>query len=426
MAKQGASTAIPNLRFPEFREARGWKQSRLGNLGSFIRGLTYAASDVQSQGLLVLRSTNIQNGALVLDKDLAFVGKKCSPDQILQPGDVAICMSNGSKTLVGKSAQFEGNYPAPLTVGAFCSIFRPSLPFARLAFQTERYADFVALAIGGGNINNLRNSDLESFEFEIPESSTEQKKIVDCLTSLDEVIAAQGQKVETLKAHKRGLMQQLFPREGETRPRLRFPAFLDAGEWEEKSLDRLVTIQSGATPSKANSKFWGGSIPWVSAKDMKRLFLEDSEEHISEEAVENGARIVPKGTVLMLTRGMTLLKDVPICMLRREMSFNQDVKGLRPRSRVNGLFLAWMLIGNKDRLLAMVNMAGHGTGKIDTDELKALMLRVPSPKEQQRIADFLSSLDTQIAAESEHLIVLKTHKQGLMRQLFPTPEAASA
>ena len=86
----------------------------------------------------------------------------------------------------------------------------------------------------------------------------------------------------------------------------------------------------------------------------------------------------------MLTRGMTLLKDIPICVLRREMSFNLDVKGLRPKDGVDGLFLAWMLIGNKPRLLAMVDVAGHGTGKLDTDKLKALVMAVPSPAEQQR------------------------------------------
>ncbi|CAO4145296.1 hypothetical protein GPNCGGLF_LOCUS2111 [Methylorubrum aminovorans] len=225
--------------------------------------------------------------------------------------------------------------------------------------------------------------------------------------------------MEALKTHKKGLMRQLFPQESETQPRHRFPEFEGEGEWEEKSLDKIAAIQSGATPSKANTEFWGGSIPWVSAKDMKRLFLEDSEEHISEEAVSSGARLVPKGTLLLLTRGMTLLKDVPVCVASREMSFNQDVKGLRPRTGVNELFLAWSLLSNKKRLMDLVSIAGHGTGKIDSDELKALRLRIPSPPEQQRIADCLTSLDSLIVAESQKLNTLKTHKKGLMQQLFP-------
>ena len=158
-------------------------------------------------------------------------------------------------------------------------------------------------------------------------------------------------------------------------------------------------------------------------KDMKRLFLEDAEDHISTAAIDDGARLVPPGTLLVLTRGMTLLKDVPICVLRREMSFNQDVKGLRPKDGVDGLFLAWMLTGNKQRLLAMVDIAGHGTGKLDTDKLKALELMLPPPAEQQRIADCLTSLDDLIAAQTQKLNALKTHKKALMQQLFPSPES---
>lgn len=283
----------------------------------------------------------------------------------------------------------------------------------------RKFVEVGARAHGSLSIND---SDLLALPVPVPagpNSLKEQQKIADCLDSADALIAAQGWKVEALKAHKKGLMQQLFPQEGEPQPRLRFPEFQDDGEWREKTIDELAAIQSGATPSKANLEFWSGTIPWVSAKDMKRLFLDDSEDHLSEEAIEGGARLVPAGTVLILTRGMTLLKDVPICVGRREMSFNQDVKGLRPRSGVNGLFLAWMLVANKDRLLGMVNIAGHGTGKIDSDELKAFTLRLPQPHEQKRVADCLTSLDELIAAETRKAVTLKTQMKGLMQQLFP-------
>ena len=215
-------------------------------------------------------------------------------------------------------------------------------------------------------------------------------------------------------------MQQLFPKRDERRPRLRFPEFHDAGEWETRKLEKLVFIQSGSTPSKANPAFWDGSIPWVSGKDMKRLFLENTEDHISTAAVDAGARLVPAGTLLMLTRGMALLKDVPICMLRRQMSFNQDVKALRLREDVNGVFLAFALLGSKQRLQQMVDIAGHGTGKLNTDEIKAFELAFPQPAEQQRIAACLSSLDEMLAMQSRKVEGLRTHKRGLMQQLFPS------
>jgi restriction endonuclease S subunit len=263
---------------------------------------------------------------------------------------------------------------------------------------------------------------LEKVSIAFARNQIEQQKIADCLTSLDEALDSQRLKVEALKAYKRGLMQRLFPSEGETLPELRFPEFRDAPAWGQATLEQLVNIQSGSTPSKANPAFWNGSIPWVSAKDMKHLFLDDAEDHISTPAVEDGARLVPAGTLLMLTRGMTLLKDVPICVLRREMSFNQDVKALRPKDDLHGLFLAYLLIGNKPRLLKMVDVAGHGTGKLNSDELKAFELVLPKPAEQERIADCLACLDHQIVSESEKLDALKTHKQGIMQHLFPLAE----
>ncbi len=296
---------------------------------------------------------------------------------------------------------------------------------------TKHYWDWVRVTSARSGQPGINGGEYATLPIPIPFSDAdanglaEQQKIADCLTSLDELIAAQGRKVEALKAYKRGLMQQLFPREGETLPRLRFPEFRDAPEWEPRTLDALVDVQSGGTPSKANLAFWNGSIPWVSAKDMKRLFLDDAEDHISVAAVDDRAKLVPAGTVLMLTRGMTLLKNVPICVLRREMSFNQDVKALLPKGESNGLFVALLLLGNKQRLLRMVDIAGHGTGKLNTDELKALELTVPKQAEQQRIADFLSSLDAQIAAEADKLAALKVHKDGLMQQLFPSLEEAT-
>ena len=204
---------VPALRFPEFQDAGEWKPYKLNDFGSFFRGLTYSTADVSNDndGIGVLRSTNIQNNRLILDKDLVFVNKTCTSEQRLQKGDVVICMSNGSKALVGKNAELDQDISYNLTVGAFCSIFRPKNVFAKYLLQTDSYTKFVALAIGGGNINNLKNSDLENFVQFAPAKSEEQQKIADCLSSIDNLIIAQTNRLEALKAHKKGLMQQLFP-----------------------------------------------------------------------------------------------------------------------------------------------------------------------------------------------------------------------
>ncbi|MDR2173467.1 MAG: restriction endonuclease subunit S [Burkholderiales bacterium] len=167
-----------------------------------------------------------------------------------------------------------------------------------------------------------------------------------------------------------------------------------AGEW--KPLGEVVSLASGNTPSKSNPDFWGGVMPWVSAKDMGNFWLEDSEDHLTTAGVEQASRIVPAGTALMLTRGMTLHNRVPICRVSTHVAFNQDVKAVLPRTGLLPRFLPYLLVGNHDRLHERVDSAGHGTGRLNTDEILALLVYVPSLAEQSAIADFAESLDDRI------------------------------
>jgi len=403
MAKDDKRTLTPGLRFPKFRDAPEWDEKLLTNVVKSVK------------------TGKLDANAMVEDGEFRFY--TCAKnyyriDNYAFDGEALLIAGNGAYLgyihhYIGKFNAYQRTYVLQgfdiNVIFLKCCLDR-NLP-ARI--DTEKK---------DGNTPYIVLATITEMPLQVPRDTNEQQKIAECLTSLDELIAAQGRRVETLKAHKKGLMQQLFPREGETLPQLRFPEFRDKPAWKPTTLDELVDIQSGGTPSKANPAFWNGSIPWVSAKDMKKLFLEDAEDHISTAAVDDGSKLVPAGTLLMLTRGMTLLKDVPICVLRREMCFNQDVKALRPKVDVDTLFLAFLLLGNKQRLLKMVDIAGHGTGKLNTDELKALELVSPQPAEQQRIADCLSALDARIAAEADKLAALKTHKKGLMQQLFPSPE----
>ena len=400
MAKQEAKAAVPRLRFPEFRKAQEWTVKPFAQLLTIGSGRDYK---------------HLGSGSVPV---YGSGGYMLSVDDYLYDGESA-CI--GRKGTINNPIFLTGKFWTVDTL-FYTHSFKECLP--RFVFLHFQRIDWLKHNEAGG-VPSLSKSSIEKIEVAVPHLA-EQQKIADCLTSLDEVIAAQGRKVEALKAHKRGLMQQLFPREGETRPRLRFPEFRDAPEWEPTDLGRLAEFRSGGTPSKADPQFWNGDIPWVSAKDMKTLRLGDAADHITSVAVDNGAKLVPPGTLLMLTRGMTLLKDVPICIAGREMSFNQDVKALFPKAKVRSDFLAFLLLANKLRLLNMVDVAGHGTGKLDTDELKSFDLTIPNPKEQKRIADCLSSLDTQIAAEANQFAALKTHKQGLMQQLFPAPNGATA
>lgn len=251
----------------------------------------------------------------------------------------------------------------------------------------------------------------------MPETKAEQQKIADCLTSLDEVIAAQGRKVEALKAHKRGLMQQLFPREGETRPRLRLPEFREAPEWMSRSLRDVASISSGTTPLRANPEFYdGGTIPWIKTTDLNNSFILATQECITGKAK---ATINPVGSVVVAMYGgfnqigRTGLLTVPAAT-------NQALSVLQPKPEVAFpiYVLAWL--NAKVEQWKRIASSSRKDPNITSADVARFPISVPGLEEQQRIASCLSSLDTQIAAESRQLDALKTHKQGLMQQLFPT------
>jgi hypothetical protein len=191
-----------------------------------------------------------------------------------------------------------------------------------------------------------------------------------------------------------------------------------AGEWRETTLGEVTDFLSGGTPSKGRPDYWVGSVPWVSAKDMKRFRLDDTEDHVSEDGVSNGTKLVPAGSVLLLARGMTLLNDLPICVISRPMTFNQDVKALRPKPHVQSDYLPYLLLGNKDRLLSLVDLAGHGTGRLNSDELKALDVTLPPLPEQRAIAHILGTLDDKIELNRRMNETLEAMARALFKSWF--------
>ncbi|PWV61242.1 restriction endonuclease subunit S [Plasticicumulans acidivorans] len=411
------SALVPRRRFPEFQDASEWESKPLKTMGAFFRGLTYSADEVAEEGLLVLRSSNIQDGTLVLDKDLVFVDKPCPDDIQLRSGDIAICMSNGSKALVGKSAEFRGDYDGHLTVGAFCSIFRPSVEFAKLIFQTPKYAKFVSVAIGGGNINNLKNSDLEELDHPVPRLQPEQQKIADCLSSLDELITAETQKLDALKTHKKGLMQQLFPREGETVPRLRFPEFREAGEWDEKRLGEVGNVRMCKRILKEQTSP-RGDIPFYKIGTFGGV----PDAYISREIFENfrNSYPFPKNGAVLISAAGTIGRTV---RYNGELAYFQDSNIVWLESDEDLIADGFLLY-----IYQLINWAPSvgAIQRLYNENILGAQVKFPSIPEQQKIADCLSSLDELITAETQKLDALKTHKKGLMQQLFPVPDEVPA
>lgn len=204
--QSGATT--PEVRFKGF--SGDWKEEKLGDIGVFHRGISYNANNVCNTGLLVLRSSNIQNSKLILNSDLQFINLKCPEEIMLRKGDIAICMSNGSKALVGKSAICDINLATPTTVGAFCSIFRSTNQISPYLLQTDTYSKYLRELLAGSAINNLKNSDLCKLVFRIATEPAEQQKICTYFRQLEELITQHKTQQTKLKQIKTACLEKMF------------------------------------------------------------------------------------------------------------------------------------------------------------------------------------------------------------------------
>ena len=197
----------------ELLNCRESREVCLGDVGSFVRGLTYSSDDVvEESGTIVMRSNNIVNGCpLDYKNNLVYVNKPILSEQLLQSGDVVICMANGSSALVGKSSCYDGGCLLPITIGAFCGVYRSNEPLAKWLFQTSTYRRYIRKSIQGGNgaIANLNSDDILRMSFEIPEVST-KKRFVKLLTSTDSAIKNNTRLYDLYIAQKQYLLRQMF------------------------------------------------------------------------------------------------------------------------------------------------------------------------------------------------------------------------
>lgn len=188
--------------------------------------------------------------------------------------------------------------------------------------------------------------------------------------------------------------------------------------WVQTELGEVVRFRSGGTPDMSNPAYWGGDVPWLSAKDLKNFWLSESQIKLSRQGAKSGTRLAQPGTVLILVRGMTLLKDVPIGVATKAITFNQDIKALEPIDGVDGAFLALHLLNEKQRLMGLVTHAGHGTGRLSTDILESFPLLLPPLEEQRRISALLTVWDHAIDLTGRLIAAKRRRKQALMQQLL--------
>jgi type I restriction enzyme S subunit len=405
--------ATPQLRFAEFKSHK-WDRIHGDELFDLVNN-----RDAEP-GLPVLAITQ-EHGPIPrdqIDYHVSVTEKSVESYKVVEPGDFIISLRS-----------FQGGIEYSKVKGicspAYVILRRKgegSDEFFKHLFKSERFIQHITR-----NIEGLRDGKMISFkQFSEQLISTpspiEQQKIADCLTSLDDVIAAQARKVAVLADNKRGLMQQLFPAEGENIPRLRFPQFRGSPRWEEATLGEIADISSGTTPLRANRAFYeGGTIPWVKTTDLNNSFVTTTEERITAAAK---AAVNPAGSIVVAMYGG--FKQIGRTgYLTMPAATNQALSVLQVSSvDVLPLYLlVWLnaKVDNWKRLASSSRKDPNITGS----DVARFPILYPTKQEQQQVADCISSLDVGIAAESAKLDALKVHKTGLVQQIFPAMEDCS-
>lgn len=188
--------------------------------------------------------------------------------------------------------------------------------------------------------------------------------------------------------------------------------------WKTVSLHSEVKLLSGGTPKKNEVRYWGGTIPWVSSGEMAQHRIYDTEHHVTEDGVENGTRLVPQNTVLIVVRGMSLAKEFRVALTTRPVAFNQDLKALAPSSNVDPKFLFYYLLSQRNTIRDSATEASHGTKKLDTRVIENWPLPVPNHSEQTRIADILSAYDDLIENNRRRIQLLEQAARLLYKEWF--------
>lgn len=401
---------MPKLRFPEFQ----------GNGIDFVHGnkLFKSITNKNHNSDLPILAITQDQGAVPRDQieyNVTVTDKSLSNYKVVEVGDFIISLRS-----------FQGGIEYSCFKG-ICSpayiILRKreeniSELYYKYFFKTWKYIQSLNRNLEGIRDGKMISySQFSSVKVPYPCSFKEQQKIADCLSSIDELIDAESRKLKALEKYKKGLMQKLFPAEGKTLPEWRFPEFRGCGEWKYEEIGNIGEVITGKTPSTSDAALWDGDIQFVTPTDI----TENKYQHHTQRTVVKTPKmkVLPKHTIMftcIASIGKMALSLYP-CIT------NQQINSIVPKSCYNNEFIYYSLL--QKTFLIKAGFANSTLPIINkTDFSKIQVPVILDKKEQQKIAECLSEVDTMVEEQSNKVEQLKKHKKGLMQGLFPSLEEA--
>ncbi len=430
---------VPKLQFPEFRGTKAWASEPMSEVYSFKGNnslsrdkLNYKSGSVKNihyGDIHTKFSThfditkefvpfiNESEEGIVRDVNLCAEGDMIFADASEDMADIGksieVVSLNGERVVSGLHTILARRIGDRIALGFGGHLFKSG--WVRTQIQKEAQGAKVL----GISANRMRNLLLP-----LPHTDAEQQKIAECLSSMDDLMAAQARKVDALKYHKKGLMQQLFPREGETQPRLRFPQFQNSREWVGTTLGQLAKLVRGPFGGSLKKEIFVSS--GYAVYEQQHAIYSDFSSfryYITADKFHELRRFAVTAKDIIMSCSGTMGKFAIIPNGAATGVINQALLKLTPNSSCDTRFLKAVLeLPSVQEKLLSQSAGGAIQNVVSVDQIKALPLRLPSGEEQQAIVDCLSSLDAMIIAETQKHEAIKTHKKGLMQQLFPSAE----
>lgn len=416
MKNKPKQSSKPKLRFPEFINAGEWKSTDLGSSATLI---TEKVGDRTCTPMSITSGVGLVSQMEKFGRNIA--GQSFSNYIFLQDGDFAYNKSATKEYPQGFLARYHGSEPAavPNSIFTCFRVFDKGLntDFLNHLFMGNLHGKWLHrfIAVGARAHGSLTISDKDILSIPIPvpdhdASWKEQQKIVDCLSSVDVLIDAETRKLNAIKAHKKGLMRQMFPSAGEAVPFLRFPKFRNAVKWRKSTLGELVEIRSGNSPSLYQLGK-SGMFPFVKVEDLNNC---DKYQVNAREYSDDTDGMISRNSIIFPKRGAAIsLNKVRLC--GQDMLMDTNMMALTSQGALCAEFLFYLI-----SQVRLSSIADDSTiPQINNKHIIPFQVRVPMLEEQKHIADCLSSLDTLITSQNHTVNVLKTFNNGLLQLLFP-------
>lgn len=415
---------IPKLRFPEFIKSEEWGNTKLGEICKFVRGPFGGSLKKEifvKDGYAVYEQTHAIyekfdsfryyiteekfNELKRFSVDSSDIIMSCSGTM----GKFAIIPKHSKKGVINQAL-------LKLTVKKEFNV-----NFIKTTLELPENQEKLLSQSAGGAIKNVVSVNQIKDIFVFVPNLLEQKKIADCLSSLDSIISAQSQKIELLKEHKKGLLQNLFPRDGENIPKFRFPEFVNDGEWEKTTIGKIGSFYYGKSAPKWSLEE-NALTPCVRYGELYTKFGAVITETYSRTNIDPKNLKFSKGGEILIPRVGEKPEDFGKCccyLPLGNIAIGEMISVFETSQ--NPLFYTYYFRNLYKKFANVVE--GQNVKNLYYVELEPLEIYRPSLEEQQKIADCLNSIDSLITAQNQKVEALKEHKKALLQQLFPSSEA---